>query len=1374
MKVSFDFKKESAKNQPQVAFKGYQPVKSEDGFRELEFAYPYDQNTRRCYLEVFKVGIDDKGNYFIKEPAFTRDKQPRIEIPPDGIKIDFQKTYGFSENQPFAYHYYLPRKDEYGSEVRVDSGDIINENGTLYNIVSSTKSGLTKGGAMKLVILDSQNVGYVYNDQNVVVKNEELSERGRKGIKTLTNKFGGTLAGMEHALDNGEYDNYSRIISLPLFTDDDFSAHAYWNKNCMQIAKSFGTLKNYASFQRKMFAHGLNFVSDGAFVNEGLEGTHFSSLLKWGENSPYYYWFRAGGLNSGPISLGIFPKDMRYVSHKVVNSPYSYTQKESGHISVGRNKNYDKTKPTYIQFFDNRFVSPKEQEDNTPLIKSYSTLSTENDYDLHNHNDSIFPYYFEIKPEIYNKNIKNLNAYNSIHKKNPIKLGSAKAARALAKSEYYTADGKFESGFETWDANSDIAKLNFVFSNSDVRDLKNMSMRQRKIVMGELLRGNYQVQDYTVQSGAYWTQKTDDILRLYIAQTLKNIDTDNPSLVYDRIMSLSNNKVFPKELKTEVSKDEVINVIEDTYNHKRELSDLSKKEQILEEVMNTPLDAIEFGQNLTAVLASPLISKRANVKSEIGVPRYDIYKNGNVNLPKEYTKTYNRTDEILSKDLTSYTEKILDCIDDAMPESKKLFDGDEVTEYGKYVLPLIIPEITKHGIIKAFAPGLSVTIDTSTGELTYDEKALNEVHLQKFGVGKFSGPEDEADYVLNEFQKGLKKLDASGESIIVESITKTLRDTSLESFKLADLIIDKTQAGLDWRIDATKDITDVEALRNGNELFGTFWDSVIDFWKKFVNTVQEKNPNAYTVAEVTNEIDLHQKAYGEISRFPGFNDIIPKFLRETGLTSIAEYSYFFSEVQKAFANTFETGAQNENTNYASKMIFDKMTGGNNPFIRAGAQDAQKFAYTFIGNHDKPRALHCAALNMPMFYTDSTYKDDDDNLELRRSEYRVLKDKYMENITEGDIQRYKDESRYFSFVSQKAIAMAEAVRPALINQLNEYADKNEISYEEKDNNFRAISKATADLANGEFKDIRFNPDAFGIKPIDVAVAKVIEQAKYKYGFKLPEHLEKDYETKSFERVMKPAMSKVLAMMKYMVALPGMPTLYDGDDRMATGYDTETKNMYLQGRQKIHEEWTIENDPKYKEFIAKYKNEMDKIMAIRRNPKCNALNNGAIFVLPLNRSQKGVEVASVLRQSTDGRMAVSIFNPGGIPKDNMTEYKKPDDKDATYIDKLYLNANNENFGISGIREGTKFVNAEDENDIYYTRVEGSNYYLIRHCHGKDVPIKLDSAALILYHVPGKNIPLTFTGSCMVKPAARYVAKAYENKTYETGKKLALLTE
>ena len=54
-------------------------------------------------------------------------------------------------------------------------------------------------------------------------------------------------------------------------------------KNCMQIAQALGSVDDYARLQRKLFAHGINWVSDGAYVNEGLEGVHFKHVLKWGE-----------------------------------------------------------------------------------------------------------------------------------------------------------------------------------------------------------------------------------------------------------------------------------------------------------------------------------------------------------------------------------------------------------------------------------------------------------------------------------------------------------------------------------------------------------------------------------------------------------------------------------------------------------------------------------------------------------------------------------------------------------------------------------------------------------------------------------------------------------------------------------------------------------------------------------------------------------------------------------------------------------------------------------------------------------------------------------------------------------------------------------
>ena len=254
-------------------------------------------------------------------------------------------------------------------------------------------------------------------------------------------------------------------------------------------------------------------------------------------------------------------------------------------------------------------------------------------------------------------------------------------------------------------------------------------------------------------------------------------------------------------------------------------------------------------------------------------------------------------------------------------------------------------------------------------------------------------------------------------------------------------------------------------------------------------------------------------------------------------------------------------------------------------------------------------------------------------------------------------------------------------------------------------------------------------------------------------------------------MVPAYTKLLGAMKILVALPGMPTLFDGDDVGTTGYDTKSKNMFVQCRQRNHDEWLKEGSPKFKSFVKKYSDLINETMEIRTNPKCNALNNGAIYTLPQNTAQTGEQVSSIFRLSTDGRATISIFNPTGLHNNYRANYSQ----NNICVDRLYFDEQGDarKIGIPGFQEGRKFVNANNEHDVYYTRVDNGRYYLTRHVDGADVPIVLDDTALILYHVPEGGVPLTFTGSCLVKPSSKFVVNAYSTKnTSSQGKTLAFI--
>jgi hypothetical protein len=422
-----------------------------------------------------------------------------------------------------------------------------------------------------------------------------------------------------------------------------------------------------------------------------------------------------------------------------------------------------------------------------------------------------------------------------------------------------------------------------------------------------------------------------------------------------------------------------------------------------------------------------------------------------------------------------------------------------------------------------------------------------------------------------------------------------------------------------------------------------------------------------------------------------------------------------------------------------------------------------YSYTFFSNHDKPRPLHCIALDMEMFYSDFTFDTDSH----RQDAYRLLNDDWFSN---PDDIAYKASKYNFNSASPMAVAMGLHLHKALIDVLKEYESKlGERKYKK---NYEAVSKALTDLSNGRYNGRYFEADAFGVKPIDVNIEMVLKQAEKYYGLDMPKYMKKEYQDKVFESAMKPAMNKMLAMTKVLAALPGMPTLFDGDDLGATGYDTEKKNMYVACRQKVHNEWAQEGHEKYKPFIKDYKEKFDKVMAIRRKPECNALNNGAPFVLPmqdghaLGSGYQG-KLPAVLQQSTDGRMTISVIN---LHKQHNEyhDYKKMYDNEQDYkplaleLDSIKLNFENSDdvkdgalgIGIPGIENGTKFQNANDPND-WYTVNEVNGKYFLKHDtnNGK---IIVDDTTLVLYHVPSYTKPLSFTGS--VKPNSDFVVNTY----------------
>ena len=76
-----------------------------------------------------------------------------------------------------------------------------------------------------------------------------------------------------------------------------------------------------------------------------------------------------------------------------------------------------------------------------------------------------------------------------------------------------------------------------------------------------LERKNYEVQDYVITAGKYWTGKTSDVLNLYVAQQLKGVKPQNPNLVYAKILENINTEKFSEKLKKGLYKPHILDAV---------------------------------------------------------------------------------------------------------------------------------------------------------------------------------------------------------------------------------------------------------------------------------------------------------------------------------------------------------------------------------------------------------------------------------------------------------------------------------------------------------------------------------------------------------------------------------------------------------------------------------------------------------------------------------------------------------------------------------------------------------------------------------------------------------------------------------------------
>lgn len=103
--------------------------------------------------------------------------------------------------------------------------------------------------------------------------------------------------------------------------------------------------------------------------------------------------------------------------------------------------------------------------------------------------------------------------------------------------------------------------------------------------------------------------------------------------------------------------------------------------------------------------------------------------------------------------------------------------------------------------------------------------------------------------VLHRLKRGVKKLNENRQADFEKFLAKKLEKFDTETINAARLVIEKAEAGLDWRIDAAKDVGDWDAVDAGKMSERECYDKTAGFWEKFNSAVHKIQPRILTQSE---------------------------------------------------------------------------------------------------------------------------------------------------------------------------------------------------------------------------------------------------------------------------------------------------------------------------------------------------------------------------------------------------------------------------------------------------------------------------------------------------------------------------------------------
>jgi len=765
------------------------------------------------------------------------------------------------------------------------------------------------------------------------------------------NLMGGNLKTISEKIPYIKNSGYTAILSLPIFGNDNNSSHGYWTTNPYQITRNLGSITDFTELMIDAYKNNLRWTADGAFVNEGISGIHVSDFVTWGADSPLIDMFETKDLELLPSRFGVFSKNPavnRHAHIKLVNAPYKiiYEKSDDGTYREASVKRvpYDSTKPSFIQVFDDRLASEKQMNDDSTFTVYDNQMSISN-YEIANYRDSVQAYNRRVPVKEIIENFEKYKEAKSID--NNIEFKNY----LMNWKNFEFVETNKDSGISLWVGNSDISKKQFIIPENSLSEDLTPEKRLRK------LAAQYQVQDDTVQVVGFWTGEVARRLTEYTAKVLnEKIKNSNGTIDYKTaILQLINEGAIPATAESILIEENGVSPLDnilsvDLWGQGRnyKLNPIKVPESITDGIMSYPMEAIEFSPDLTTIFSYPFVKNMAVTEDTVGLSRYDMFNMGDsyyTKIPERYRDIYKMTDKFLAGPMSDSATGIMKKLEKNL--NVQFFDEDNnLTVVGKEFYSLIFADIAKFLVVSSLAPKVEPNYNNQHN-LEYDINELSKVSLNSLNLQYEVSPEDVALSLIGKLKSGLNSIPKSKIDKFVDYLSNRLSKIDSDSINVARLILEKSESGLDWRIDAAKDVGSYDAVYDGKYDFVDNQEAIMAFWNK-INVAKSKyNPKSFSIGELT-----------DWGTFPK-----SVFATKTKFETTTDYEAFYQDLLALYGQDCD-GRNVDNEGYAD-LVYKRL----DKFLNTGYASNVNFAHRFVDNHDKPRAMHLFAMDMNSFLND---------------------------------------------------------------------------------------------------------------------------------------------------------------------------------------------------------------------------------------------------------------------------------------------------------------------------------------------------------------------------------------------------------------------